>query len=212
MIRRRATRLLLVVLGTLPACDRPASDRGADTGAVLANRDVRAETLRARGPGLGSIGRAASRAEIEAWNIDVNASGVGLPQGRGTYADGAVVFARQCVVCHGQRGEGIGANPRLVATMPRDFSFGRDAKLVKTIGNYWPYATTLYDYINRAMPFTAPGSLSPDEVYSVVAYLLAENGIIDRRQVMDARSLPRVRMPARGHFVMDNRTGGSVFR
>ena len=92
------------------------------------------------------------------------------------------------------------------------FSFGADYHLAKTIGNYWPYSTTVYDYIRRAMPLTAPGSLQPNEIYSVIAYLLAENQIIDKRTVVDARSLPRIRMPARDRFVPDDRTRGPVFR
>jgi len=145
--------------------------------------------------------------------IDANPSGAGLPPGRGTYARGAQVYAQQCASCHGPRGEGgIPPNPKLVGTEPRDFSFGNDPKLTKTIGNYWPYATTLYDYINRAMPFATPGSLAPAEVYAVVAYLLAENGIIAKSAVMDARSLPRVRMPARDRFIVDDRKGGPGFR
>ena len=158
------------------------------------------------------IGRPATAAEIRAWNIDVNPAGTGLPPGRGTYEAGARVYAAQCAVCHGARGEGVAPNPRLVGAEPKDFGFGRDRKLVKTVGNYWPYATTLYDYVNRTMPFNAPGTLRPDEVYSVIAWLLAENEVVPRTAVMDARSLPRVQMPARGRFVRDNRTGGPVFR
>ena len=155
-----------------------------------------------------SIGRTATAAEIRAWNIDVNASGIGLPPGRGGYERGAAVFAAQCATCHGVKGEGLATNPRLVGAEPRDFSFARDPKIPKTIGNYWPYATTLYDYINRAMPFTAPGSLPSDDIYSLVAFLLAENGIIERNQAMDAASLARIHMPARDRFVADDRTGG----
>jgi cytochrome c len=92
------------------------------------------------------------------------------------------------------------------------FPFGRQLRHVRTVGNYWPYATTLYDYIRRAMPPTAPGSLEPDEVYGVVAWLLAENRIVAPDAVMDAHSLPQVRMPARDRFVDDNRTGGKEFR
>ena len=158
------------------------------------------------------IGREASAAEIRAWDIDVNPSGAGLPAGRGTYARGAQVYAQQCASCHGPKGEGIPPNTRLVGPEPRDFSFGNDPKLTKTIGNYWPYATTLFDYVNRAMPFATPGSLEPNDVYSVVAFLLAENGIIARSEVMNARTLPRVRMPARDRFVPDDRRGGAVFR
>jgi mono/diheme cytochrome c family protein len=167
-------------------------------------------TLPAR---FGTIGRAATPTEIRAWNIDVNASGVGLPAGRGTYTRGAALFAERCAACHGGHGEGIPPFPRLIGREPRDsFPFGRDAKYVKTIGNYWPYATTVYDYINRAMPFPAPSSLRPDDIYSLIAYLLAENEIIDRRTVVDARVLRNTRMPARDRFVVDNRSGGHAFR
>jgi S-disulfanyl-L-cysteine oxidoreductase SoxD len=159
-----------------------------------------------------TIGRVARDAEVRAWDIDANPAGAGLPNGRGTYERGTTVYAQQCASCHGPKGEGIPPNPRLVGAEPRDFSFAGDAKLVKTIGNYWPYATTLYDYINRAMPFQTPGSMSASDVYSVVAFLLVENGILDRGAVIDARSLPRVRMPARDRFVTDDRRGGAAFR
>lgn len=160
-----------------------------------------------------TIGRTADSAELRAWDIDVNPAGRGLPAGRGTYAAGAAVFAQKCASCHGPHGEGIGPYPKLIGREPRTgFPFGQDPRLVKTIGNYWPYATTIYDYVHRAMPLTAPGSLSPDELYAVVAYLLAENEIIDRSAVMDARTLPQVRMPARVHFVPDDRRGGTSFR
>jgi cytochrome c len=160
-----------------------------------------------------TIGHDATRAEIRAWDIDVNPAGNGLPQGRGTYAAGVTLFAQKCAACHGARGEGMGPYPRLIGRDPRDgFPFGQDLKYVKTVGNYWPYATTLYDYINRAMPLTAPGSLRPDEIYSITAFLLAENDIIDRNAVMDARSLPRVKMPAHDRFVVDDRKAGAGFR
>jgi S-disulfanyl-L-cysteine oxidoreductase SoxD len=162
---------------------------------------------------FGTIGRRATSAEIHAWNIDANAAGVGLPPGRGTYARGAALFAAQCAPCHGVHGEGIGPYPKLIGREPREgFPFGQDTKYVKTIGNYWPYATTVYDYINRAMPFPAPGSLPPDDVYSLVDFLLAENEIVDRRTVMDARTLRSIHMPAHDRFVVDNRRGGRGFR
>jgi cytochrome c len=103
--------------------------------------------------------------------------------------------------------------PAALDSATRDsFPFDRDFKIPKTVGNYWPYATTLYDYVHRAMPYAAPGSLSPDETYAVVAYLLAANHVIADSAVMDARTLPRVVMPARRHFVPDDRKGGSEFR
>lgn len=161
----------------------------------------------------GGIGRRATPAELDAWNIDVNPTGAGLPAGSGTYAAGATLFAQKCAACHGTQGEGLATYPKLIGRDPRTgFPFGTDPHLAKTIGNYWPYSTTLYDYIHRAMPLTAPGSLQPREIYSVIAFLLAENQIIDKTTVVDAHSLPRIRMPARDRFVLDDRTGGRVFR
>ena len=126
------------------------------------------------------VGRPATPAEIAAWDIDVNPSGEGLPAGQGTAVEGARVFAAKCAGCHGVRGEGLPVAPALVGREPREgFPFGQSVQHVKTVGNYWPYATTLYDYINRAMPFATPGALPPDDVYSVVAFLLVENGIVD---------------------------------
>jgi S-disulfanyl-L-cysteine oxidoreductase SoxD len=116
-------------------------------------------------------------------------------------------------MCHGPHGEGIEKYPKLVGRDPAaGFVFASDAKVPKTIGNYWPYATTLYDYIHRTMPLSAPGSLTPDETYGVVAFLLSENGIVPSGTVIDAKSLPGVKMPARSHFVRDDRTGGKTFR
>lgn len=159
------------------------------------------------------VGRSATAAEISAWDIDVNPSGEGLPPGRGTATEGAAVFAAQCAVCHGAKGEGIPPVPALVGREPREgFPFGESLQYVRTVGNYWPYATTLYDYITRAMPAATPGSLSADQTYAVVAWILAENAIIDPAAVLDATSLPRVRMPARDRFVPDNRHPGPGFR
>ena len=160
--------------------------------------------------GLGTPATAAILARVD---IDVNPAGVGLPAGDGNAARGATTYAAKCASCHGPKGEGQGPYPRLIGAEPRaGFPFGADARIPKTIGNYWPYATTLYDYVHRAMPFTAPGSLAPGEVYSLVAFLLAENQIIPATAVMNASTLPRVQMPARAHFVLDNRKGGQPFR
>jgi hypothetical protein len=159
-----------------------------------------------------TIGRDASYGEIRTMDIDANGSGAGLPSGRGTYAKGVDVYAKQCASCHGAKGEGIAPYPKLIGPEPKNFPFGDDPKAVKTIGNYWPYATTLYDYINRAMPFNASSTLKPDEVYSVVAFLLAENGIIGKDAVMNSRTLPAVKMPSRDRFVMDDRKGGPGFK
>ena len=159
------------------------------------------------------LGHVPSAADVAAIDIDANGTGSGLPAGQGTAAAGKGLYLQQCASCHLPHGEGQGPNPRLIGTTPAaGFAFASDAKAPRTIGNYWPYATTVYDYVHRAMPLSAPGSLSPDETYSIVAYLLSENGIIPATAVMDARSLPAVRMPARPYFVPDNRTGGKTFR
>jgi len=144
-------------------------------------------------------------------DIDVDTTGATLPAGSGNATKGLVVYAQQCATCHGAKGEGITPSPKLIGRDPRQgFPFGRDAKLVRTVGNYWPYSTTLYDYIRRAMPLKTPGMLKPDEVYSVVAWILAENEIIPRDAEMNAKTLPAVKMPAAGHFVVDDRKGKTV--
>ena len=158
------------------------------------------------------IGRAATPDEIKQLDIDVMPDGRGLPAGRGTVAEGAAIYAAKCRSCHGANGEG-GSFDRLVGRdSGPNFNFAMDPKLVKTVGNYWPYATTLYDYTYRAMPFMQPGSLSPNETYALVAYLLALNKIVPEDAVMDQASLPKVVMPARDRFVIDNRRGGKVVK
>jgi S-disulfanyl-L-cysteine oxidoreductase SoxD len=145
-------------------------------------------------PRLG-FGRPAQPDEIQRENIDVRPDGQGLSVGSGVSADGALIFAAKCAGCHGANGEGTPSGPRLVDPTP--FKAGVNQP---TIGNYWPYATTVWDYIHRAMPFDAPGSLSSDEVYALTAYLLAQNAIIGSNDRMDARSLPAVKMPNQASF------------
>ncbi|HEX5817943.1 MAG TPA: c-type cytochrome [Gemmatimonadales bacterium] len=204
----RGIAWMLVGLG-LTACgaERPGAPAGSTaSGAASAGAP-------AVMPASFGLGRAASEAEIKAWDIDVNPTGATLPAGRGTWAAGQTLYAEKCAACHGAKGEGMPpVYPKLIGADPRDFSFADDFKKTKTIGNYWPYATTLYDYINRAMPLTQPGSLQPDEVYALVAYLLAENQVIGKDAVMDATSLPAVVMPGRDHFVPDDRSGGPGFK
>ena len=154
------------------------------------------------------IGRPATPDDVRALDIDVMPDGRGLPPGRGTVAEGAAVYAAKCASCHGAKGEG-GTAERLVGRNEGDsFAFATNARLVRTIGSYWPYATTLYDYTARAMPFQQPGTLTPTETYGLVAYLLFLNGVIAEDAVMDQASLPKVMMPARDRFVPDNRRGG----
>lgn len=146
------------------------------------------------------LGRPAAEEEIRAWNIDIAPNGEGLPAGRGTVGEGARLFSAKCASCHGPTGS-EGPKDRLVGgrgTLTSD-------NPVKTVGSFWPYATTLYDYIYRAMPYQAPQSLTPEEVYSIVAWLLFQNGIVAEDVVMDAKTLPVVRMPNREGFVSDPR-------
>ena len=158
------------------------------------------------------IGRPATADEVRALDIDVMPDGRGLPAGRGTAAEGAVVYAAKCAACHGANGEG-GSAERLVGRNDGDsFAFATNPRLVRTIGSYWPYATTLYDYTSRSMPFGQPGTLAPDETYSLVAFLLFRNGVIPETAVMDQASLPKVAMPARDRFVPDDRAGGPAVK
>src|SRR5262249_22779615 len=132
----------------------------------------------AKAPAAFGIGRPATPAEIAAWDIDIGPDGTGLPPGRGTAADGAPIFAARCAGCHGKTGK-EGPNDVLVGRLPNDeFPFARDPRAPKTIGSYWPYATTVFDYIRRAMPPDKPGSLNDDEVYNLTAFLLAQNELI----------------------------------
>jgi mono/diheme cytochrome c family protein len=146
------------------------------------------------------LGQPATDSQIRAWDIDIGPAGQGLPPGRGTVTLGAEVYAKKCASCHGRTGV-EGPADRLVGGQ----GTLRGQEPMKTVGSYWPYATTLYDYIYRAMPFTAPQSLTAEEVYSLVAWILARNGIVTDDAVMDAATLPKVIMPNRDGFIPDPR-------
>jgi mono/diheme cytochrome c family protein len=142
------------------------------------------------------VGVAASASQVAAWNIDIQPDGSNLPTGSGSVSQGRILYGQACASCHGQQGEGkpmdrlVGGKGTLNTATP-----------VKTVGSYWPYATSVYDYIHRAMPFNAPGTLTPDQVYAATAYLLHMNGIVPENAVLDARSLPKVQMPNRDGFL-----------
>ena len=143
------------------------------------------------------LGVEAAPAEVAAWDISIGPDGAGLPPGSGTALDGAPVYAIQCLACHGAEGSGqlndalVGGHGTLGGPAPR-----------RTIGSYWPYATTVFDYIRRSMPYLQPQSLTNDEVYALTAYLLFLNGIIEEDDVIDARTLAAVVMPNRDNFIL----------
>jgi S-disulfanyl-L-cysteine oxidoreductase SoxD len=142
------------------------------------------------------IGRIATQEEIAGWDIDVRADGQGLPEGSGGVRNGEKIYAETCAACHGEKGEGKQAD-RLVG----GFGTLASSKPVRTVGSFWPYATTLFDYIRRAMPFSAPQTLTADQVYAVTAYILFLNNIVPESTILDAQSLPKVAMPNRGGFI-----------
>ena len=143
-----------------------------------------------------NFGRPATANEVAAWDISIPPDGSGLPPGSGTAKQGAAVYAAKCVTCHGANGVGkpadalVGGIGTLASAVP-----------LKTVGSYWPYATTLFDYVRRAMPYDRPMSLSSDELYAVSAYILSLNGIVPEDATMNAETLPKVEMPNRHGFV-----------
>jgi S-disulfanyl-L-cysteine oxidoreductase SoxD len=142
------------------------------------------------------LGKPISQADLAEWDINILPDGTNLPPGSGTAAEGAKIFADKCALCHGDHGQG-GIAVRVIGGPPKASIDGG-----KTIANYWPYATTLFDFIRRSMPFTQPRSLTDHEVYSLVAFLLAENKLIGENDEMNATTLPKVRMPNRDNFVV----------
>lgn len=198
----------MVTLGlvtTIAACAQPAGGRAGgatetDDAGRLAGTP---EGLAAHAPARFGFGSEATEARIALWDIDVRPDGEGLPSGSGTVAAGRDVFLTQCVACHGPTGT-EGPNDRLVDSQQWDV-----APTTRTVGNYWPYATTLYDYIRKAMPQLTPGTLTNDQVYAVIAYILYLNEIVPEDAVMNADALPAVVMPARDKFVVDDRVGGT---
>jgi S-disulfanyl-L-cysteine oxidoreductase SoxD len=152
------------------------------------------------------LGHAIGPQDLAPWDIDVRADGSGLPPGSGSVAQGRQIFAETCAACHGEKGEGkavpgaAGGFDRLVG----GFGTLDKPKPIKTVGSFWPYATTLFDYVRRAMPFNAPQTLTDDQVYAVSAYILFMNKIVGEDAVLDAKSLPQIKMPNRNGFITED--------
>ena len=142
------------------------------------------------------LGKPINQTDLAPWDINILPNGSNLPPGSGKAVDGAKIYAEKCALCHGDKGQG-GHAARLIGGPPKATLDGG-----KTIANYWPYATTLFDFIRRAMPFTQPRSLTDQEVYALVAYILAENKLIGEHDEINATTLPKVRMPNRDNFVV----------
>jgi cytochrome c len=143
------------------------------------------------------LGRPATPDDIAKADISIPPDGKNLPAGSGSVAQGAMVFQQKCAVCHGANAEGTPSGDRLVGGI----GTLNTPNPIKTVGSYWPYATTVFDYIRRAMPITNPQSLQNDEVYAVTAYILSLDNIVPKEAVLDAQSLPKVQMPNRAGFV-----------
>lgn len=192
MSRRLGRSAAAIALALTSACT--PVETGRDAGADSAT------------PERFGFGAPASQARIAAWDIDVKPDGEGLPPGRGSVAEGERVYRTYCIACHGATGT-EGPNDRLVSTEPWE-QWPRE----RAVGNYWPYATTLFDYVGKAMPQMSPGILTADQTYAVIAYILHLNGIVPADAVMSAETLPAVEMPARERFVPDDRRGGNEIR
>jgi cytochrome c len=143
-----------------------------------------------------NLGKPITPAELAAWDINILPDGTGLPPGSGTPAEGARVYAAKCSACHGESAKG-GVNAALVGGAPI-----KDMESVKTIANFWPFATTIFDYVRRTMPWRQPRSLTNEEVYAVTAYILSLNKLIGENDTMNAQKLPKVKMPNRDGFIV----------
>jgi len=151
------------------------------------------------------FGRPATMTEIKLWDIDIRPDGSDLPPGSGDAAKGKAIYTLKCAACHGAEGKEI---PGVKLPAPVLVSDTLAGSRPKTIGNYWPYATTVFDYIRRTMPYATPGSMTDSEVYSLTAYLLSANQIIKPTTVLNAQTLPTVVMPALKLYIRDDRKGG----
>jgi len=173
---------------------------GRQTAVILIGLGLLLSHTEAAEPGAFGLGRPVSAAELSAWDSAIAPDGHNLPPGRGSVAQGRAVYAARCAACHGSRGEG-GLGDRLVGGQGSLAT----ATPVRTVGSFWPYATTLFDYVRRAMPFDAPRTLSDEDVYAVSAYVLFLNGLLEENAELDADHLLAIRMPNRDGFVADPR-------
>jgi S-disulfanyl-L-cysteine oxidoreductase SoxD len=165
------------------------------------------QTGSAQSPTFG-LGKVPTAEEIKTWDIAISPDGKELPPGRGSAKEGAPLYAQKCAACHGATGSG-GRAPQLIKTDPAAPATGKEPPCLSpcirganVMGIHSPYATTIWDYINRGMPFGKEGSLKPDEVYAITAFLLYKNGVIPEDQVLDAKTLPEVKMPNRDGYVL----------
>lgn len=163
------------------------------------------EKKKTKGPTKYGFGRLATPNEISLWDIDIRPDGKGLPAGQGDALKGKPLYISKCAACHGNNDTDLS---KLKLPAPVLVSDTSAKSRPKAIGNYWPYATTVYDYLRRAMPYNAPGTLTNEEVYSITAYLLYANKIIEQTEVLNAKTLPKIVMPAKKLFIMDDRKGG----
>ena len=217
---RRRIPLLAATLA-LAACGPGDGDRATESGTAtmtvtMGAGDDQPATGSGRAGAVEAVygfGTLATESQIAAWDIDIGPDGAGLPPGQGTVEEGLEVWERhRCILCHGPTGR-EGPNDVLTGRIPGDeFPFANDRSLRSTVGNYWPYATTLFDYTRRAMPFDLPGTMTDEEVYAVVGAMLYFNDLLPADAVVDSATVVDTHMPARNRFVPDNRTGGPEIR
>ena len=215
---RRCVAVAAAMLA-VTACGRGEGDQAAESGTAAmtvtmsASADQQVAARAGAAEAVYGFGTSATESQIAAWDIDIGPDGAGLPPGQGTVAQGLDVWVRhRCILCHGPTGQ-EGPNDIIAGRIPGDeFPFANDRSLRSTVGNYWPYATTLFDYTRRAMPFDLPGTMTNEEVYAVVGAMLYFNNLLPADAVVDSATVVDTRMPARDRFVPDNRTGGPTIR
>ncbi|MCH8136088.1 MAG: c-type cytochrome [Proteobacteria bacterium] len=192
---RLASAFVVLAAATLVACSVSVN---YDSGDQL---DLSGPDQPEQVAGYYGVGKAASPEEIAGWDIDIRPDGLGLPDGSASAEDGEMLYEDQCAVCHGSFGEGVDRYPVLAGGEGTLTEFRPE----KTVGSYWPYASTLWDYIHRAMPFAAPQSLSDQEVYAITAYVLYLNDLVDYEFVLTRDNLASIEMPNRDGFFVDDR-------